>query len=325
MENETSFNNTQSFIFQKEMWIFYIVSTSILAAISTYLLITLLYHQIRIEKKTTERFSYLTVEKRYNLISYYLCIFIAIFSIIFQLVSIGQLVVDGKAYLNSGLMRQFIASEIVCSALFHTAGFVLVSGNFMVNLFLWFRQRIFYVQPCLKILFSKCLRVFSFAVLIIYLLIVTTLSVFYLVYVRLELNEAGVCQFKLDSSGAMSKGENILVYWTASSILMQIMLLGLFIYPLLKRALWQRELSNESKFYLIKKVKKAVILTSLCLITDIADVVVLILADEENTSNTTFVNNVNIVINLLVTVSCFDYWKKLLWPWNRHCVIACYK
>ena len=324
MENETLFNNTQSFISQ-ETWIAYIVFTSILAVISTYLLITLLYHQIRIEKKTTERFSYLSVEKRYSLISYYLCIFVAIFSITFQLVSVAELTVDGKAYLNSGSMRQFIASEILCNALFHTAGFVFVFGNFMVNLFLWFRQRIFYVQPCLKILFSKCLRVFSFAVLIIYLLIVTTLSVIYLVDVRLEVNEAGVCQFKLDSSGDTSKGKNIFVGWSVSSILMQIMLLGLFIYPLLKRALWQRKLSNERKFYLIKKVKKAVILTSLCLITDIVADVLLILADEENANNATFMYSVNIVVNLLVMIACFDYWKKLLWPWNRLCVVACFK
>ena len=316
MENKTLSSNTLGFTFRTEIWITDIVFTSILTAVSIYLIVTLLYHHLRIEKKNATAFLKLPLEKRYGVSSKYLCIFIAIFSLIYQLVSIGQLVVDGKAYHNNGLVQQFATSEIVCNFLSHTAGVALVIGNFMVNLFLWFRQSIFYVQPCLKILFSKYLRFFSFAVLIIYLLVGTSLFVTYLIYVRFEVNEAGVCHFELDSSGAMSNGENILVGWTASSILMQIILLGLFIYPLLKRALWQGNLSNERKLHLIKKVKKAVILTLMCLVTDVAAAVVLILVAEENTNNATFFYNVNIVVNLLVTIACFEHWRKLLWPWN---------
>ena len=32
--------------------------------------------------------------------------------------------------------------------------------------------------------------------------------------------------------------------------------------------------------------------------------------------------DINLAINQLVTIACFDQWKKLLWPWNTKCLTA---
>jgi len=72
---------------------------------------------------------------------------------------------------------------------------------------------------------------------------------------------------------------------------MQIALLGLFIYPILKRSLWQGQESNGNS-NLMRRVKKAIILASVCFGTDIFSVVVLVLISEENTNTAIFMYSV---------------------------------
>ena len=59
--------------------------------------------------------------------------------------------------------------------------------------------------------------------------------------------------------------------WTAVSILMQISLFRLFIYAIFKQAQWSDQQNNPN---LMRRVKKAVVFTSICLETDIGTIVV---------------------------------------------------
>ena len=318
MKNVTDFNKP-SFTFRIDVWITEILFDSILVLISSYILIALLYFQINVEKSTPVKFFQLNLEKKYGVLSKLMCILIAIFSVLLQLDSVAQLVADGNTFVYSGSTQQTHVHEVACKVLSHVAGATLFPGSFMVYLFLWLRQSIFYVHPCLKCLFNKCLQITSIAVLIFCCLSFLSFFVIYLIYIRYELNEDGVCHFELNTGDDMSSGEIIIFSWTILSVAMQITLLGLFVYPLLKRTAWQNNQQDQQNFHLIRKVKKAVFLASMCLVTDLLAVGTLTLVQQENTNNATFMYNVNLVINHLATIVCFDHWKKLLWPWKIKC------
>ena len=95
---------------------------------------------------------------------------------------------------------------------------------------------------------------------------------------------------------------------------MQISLLALFIYPILKKTL-RTNRQNNCNLNLIRKVKKAIILALICVGTDIATLVLYF--------TVYWLLEINLIINLFVTIASFDCWKKLLWPWNiNFCRIA---
>ena len=63
-------------------------------------------------------------------------------------------------------------------------------------------------------------------------------------------------------------------------------------------------------------MKKAIILALIAFATDILSILANILLSAENATNLTFDFGLNLVVNHLVTIACFDYWRQLIWPWN---------
>ena len=99
------------------------------------------------------------------------------------------------------------------------------------------------------------------------------------------------------------------------SILIQLCLLRLFIYPLLKPTIQLRNQNQTPRGnFFIRKVKKAVVLAMICFVTDILSCLVLIALFEENTNNPTFPYSTNPVITHLATIFWFEDWKEMLWP-----------
>ena len=317
MKNLTNSNQT-TYRFRKKLWISDIAINSMLGGFSLYLLVGLVYHQVFVEKRRKEKFSRLALGTRYSLLSKYTCIAIAMASTICDLGTFAQLLVADNLIFSSDSIQHSNAVKIFCHVLPRIGNFGLSAGSGLVYLFLWFRQRVFYVQSSLQVINSKCLRVFSTAIIILWIMFWISLFFVYFIKISYRYEKAGWCQFVLDTGRAWTYGE-IIVVWNIISFLMQLSLLGLFIYPMPKRNLWiktQNDEGNVRNKILMRRVKKALMLSSVCLGTDIFSGVIAAVLYQENSNSALFPYNVNLIINHLATIVWFANWKQMLWPWN---------
>ena len=263
MENITECTSLE---FKLEYWISNIAVCSLVFLVFFYILLALLYHKVRVEKPRRIEFLQLPTEKRYGVLSKYICISIAIASLVLFVSLVSRWSVEGIAIFNGFSPT---AAKTVCVVVMQIRFSALTLGNGLVYLFLWLRQRVIYVHPSLKVLNNKYVEdAFSFVVLILWILFWISLAIVYFIKVQFRLDRKIGCVIDKDSV----KFYNEIVFsWTAASILTQISLLSLFIYPLLKQARWRDQQTNPN---LMRRVKKAVVFTSICLGTDIATIVV---------------------------------------------------
>ena len=306
-------NVTAPFKFRRAIWINDMVFRSILVVVSLYLLIALLYHQLKFERpRTTERFFQLSVRRQYERLSRYVCNLIAFAS--FCRPATG--IVSGILETNKQILSDE-SIELFCNIIRPLANIAVTAGMGLIYLFLWLRQRVFYVDSSMRIINNKCLQIFSFCIIIIWVLFWISLYFVYFIKISYRYDNAGICQYVLDSGIDWDYALALIIPWTVMSILIQLCLLGLFIYPLLKPTIWLRSQNQtaHSDFF-IKKVKKAVVLAMICFVTDILSGLVLIAFFEENANNPTFPYSTNLVITHLVTIFWFEDWKEMLWPWS---------
>ena len=179
--------------------------------------------------------------------------------------------------------------------------------------FLWFRQRVFYIHPSLKILSNKCIELISFGIIIIWVFFYIALIPAYFVTVRYHFIAKIGC---LIEESSFQPYAYIFIAWTTTTLLMQISLLFLFIYPISKRTLWRGKKHPDRNSLLSKRVKKAIVLTSVSLASDVVSVIITQFIYTKNSSSIISLFGANLLVNHVVTIVCFDHWKKLLWPWN---------
>ena len=308
MENITKCTGME---FKPEYSITNIAICSLLSLIAFYILLALVYHELRVKKSRQIGFLQLPIEKRYSVLSKYTCISIAIASLFLFVSSASYWSVEGIAIFSGSNQT---AAETVC-AVFNPITNVAVTGGYgLVYLFMWLRQRVIYVHQSLKVLNNKVVSFFSFVVLILWILFWISLVIAYFIKVQYKLSRKSGCNIEKDS--VKSYNEMVLT-WSTVSISMQISLLSLFIYPILKQARWRDQQNNPN---LMRRVKKAVVFSSICLGTDIATIVVYIFFANDCVANSTiWVFDINLLINHLITIGCFDHWKEMLWPWNVKC------
>ena len=284
---------------------------SLVFLISLYLLLALVYHEIKAKKSHQIGFLQLRIEKRYSVLSKYTCISIGIASLVLYIGLASFWSVAGIAIFIGSNQT---AVETVCVVVPPIVNVAITGGNGLVYLFLWLRQRVIYVHPSLKVLNNKCVSAFSFVVLILWILFWISLLIAYFIKIRYKLNRKSACVVAEDSFKPYNETALAL---TTVSILMQISLLSLFIYPILKQAWWRDHQINPN---LMRRVKKAVVFASICLVTDIATIVVYSIFTTECVVNRAVWGfSSNLLINHLITIGCFDHWKKLLWPWKMRC------
>ena len=319
MENITE-SSKNTFTFNQKTWLADAVINGILSATSFYILLALLFHKIKIEKRLKEAFLRLSPERRYKKISSYLCILIAAASLIVNANAFGRKLFERNAvYANFLTTSQKIALETICQIIPPLGNAAITAASGTTYTFLWIRQRIIYIQPSLKTLSNMYIECFSLGIMTLWLLFIVSLYVAFFSLVHYTFFKELGCvveEFSIVAYG------DLIEAFTITSILMQVTLLVLFIYPILKRTLWKNEQPENHTFFLLRRVKKAVILTSICLGSDILAAVVTTILLEKNSSSIIFPFGVNSVVNLLVTIFCFDHWKKLLWPWTLKQVTA---
>ena len=314
MENSTNSSESVDFTFRLDIWTLDTAFDGILIVISLYLLLALLFHQLKIEQPRKKRFFSLSIEQKYGVLSKYVCIMISVTSFLRQSISFAGLWIDYYIVHNNLTVSQQAMIEPSCKALPTLINLALTIGTALVFLFLWFRQRIFYIHPSLKILSNKCLRTFSFGIIIAWVPFYIALYLAYFILVRFHFVENIGCRVKKETFNSYTY---LTLCLAAISILIQILLLFLFIYPILKRSAWiSHQKSQHSSDVLMKRVKKAIILALIAFATDILSILANILLGVESGTKPTFDFGVNLIVNHLVTIICFDYWRQLIWPWN---------
>ena len=275
--------------------------TVILMLVSFYLLLALAFHQLKIEQPQTNKFNTLTIEQKYGVLSKYTCILIGFASFLRQSSSFAELWIEFYSINYNLSLSQESMIAPACKALPALFNFALTIGTGMVFVFLWFRQRILYIHPSLKMLNNKCLEIFSIGIIVVWLLFYIALCPTYFTLVRFYYVAKIGCLVEDDT---LDSNNHLTIFWMAVSILMQLSLLFLFVYPILTRTTRRGHQSSEQRSTaLMRRVKKAIVLTSIAFGTDIVTIMI------ERIFWTKFHFGTNLVINHLVTIACFDNWK----------------
>ena len=98
---------------------------------------------------------------------------------------------------------------------------------------------------------------FQFECFDFYLAFGISLFVVYLVTFQYEINELGFCQSESNIGSDGWSNTALILVLTVCSVLMQIALLWLFIYPLLKRRMWRDAQQSKRSGLLMYRVKKS--------------------------------------------------------------------
>ena len=309
MENVS--NGNQTYNFNYDIWQANIIIRGILTILFAYITAALIYHESRIESKN-DKFSRPPIEHKFALISRLLCILIAVISLFLNIIACIRLnmaeIREDPTEITSIAHRN--ATQLQCQVLAKLGNVLLTLGMAFVYLFLWFRQRLFFVHPSLKVLSNKFVKNISFSIIIVWLIYYVSSFPFYLILVQHH--------FKHECSIVQSTEIYLyyfIVSWIIVNIVMQIGLLALFVYPFLKKGSWKTHRDSRNS-QLMKRMKKAIVLTSTCLISDIVNNFVVYVIKTSYDGNLFAILSINLLVNLLATVGCFDNWQQLLWPWQ---------
>ena len=314
MDNLTDTTPKTSFVFRPNIWFSNIIISGILGVISLYLVTALIFYEFKQKTSKKQRFRQMSMERKFAVLSKYACIIIGITSLIRHCSGFARMLFEYKAVFTNHPQGQHHLRDYTstCKTFSILANFTITFGSGLVFSFLWFKQRVFYIHPCLKKLNNKIVQGISNGVMVIWFLYYVSLYFCYFILVHYHFNKQGGCLVTESSHDAYFF---LIISWTSISILMQIVLLGLFIYPMLKRTLWQSDQNHERSNGLMQRVKKATLLASICLATDLLSILATQFLFVKNANAVIFPFSINLVINHLVTIVCFDHWKNLLWPW----------
>jgi len=192
MENQTNTNNS-SFTFRNDIWLLDTIINGILVIISLYLLIALIFYEVKVKNQRKQRFLHMSTENKYGMISKYVCIVIAAASLLRQSISFGRKWIEFYVVKSNLSDSQEASIETACTVLPVLGNFALTFGSGLVFIFLWFRQRIFYIHPSLKILGNRVVEYFSYSVIIIWTLFYILLYPAYFSIVRYHYDEERGC------------------------------------------------------------------------------------------------------------------------------------
>ncbi|CAK8683644.1 unnamed protein product [Clavelina lepadiformis] len=304
------------------IWIADISIIVTLSTISLYVVIALIFHYLRL------RFSQNVVadgkasyERNFTNVTKALCIVIAVISVIHNVLRMWMLIIEKQVIYDHKKYYSVSTLEEICRNVPRTQIFVLLIGTGLVYVFLWARQRVFYINPSLRILNSTPLKILSYLTIGVWLVYFVSSTVIYCAIVHYHSAPLGSCQVHPQSIFVF---RDIIISWVLVSVVMQVFLLGLFVYPIIKRTSIVAHLkakkggfeSKSSQKRLHARMKRAMILTCICLISDVISAAITVVLYRRSTNNSIIPYHLNLVVNLFATVGCFDNWREMLWPWN---------
>ena len=309
-ENSTLFNNS-CFNFNSDWWRNDVIVSSCLAAASVYLFIALVsYYNKAVEKPSSIEEVFLPPsERKYRLLSIYICIVVGFVSMVRHVYSIGLLTLSGLVVFHNLSLPE---NTTMCDVLPRFDVIAYIFGISLVMLFLWFRQKTFYVHSHIKMKCFKCWKVFSyFSMLLVIFSSISSITIFVIKIQYRYCN--GNCLPDIDFDK-----DTYLTYSYVLVLALQMFLVMLFNRPIqVLRAQRSRGVQPDNRDdRLYRKVHKAIVLASLCYGADSCVMGYFILFYRQNLMFGFFPFSINLFINHLATIACFDCWKVMLWPWS---------
>lgn len=281
--------------------------------VTTALLIYQYLRSIRMDKHSKRNVR----EKRFSTIARILCIMTTLLVTVQSGLKTLTIIIEYDAATNKTRKEDFWN----CAVISKTRDLCLVLSVFTAYIFLWTRQRVFYIHKTLAQLNSTTVTVLSYVVLIAWLIYTIGGTISHMVLVQYYYEPGFGCT---TVDGTAMHLRNILITFVLICGFMQISLLILFIYPIIRRSSLKikpssfrsRKSSSESKSLqrVMRRVKKAIILASVCIISDVlAAVLAISLFSRVQTSFSSHYV-LNLTVNMICLILCFDYWRRMLFP-----------
>ena len=155
-------NGNQIYNFNYDIWHADIITIGILTMLSVYITAALIYHEARIVSKK-DKFSRLPIDYKFALISRLLCILIPVISL-FQNFILCEIREEPTGITSTAHKN---ATQLQCEVVAKLGNVLLTLGVAFVYLFLWSRQRLFFVHPSLKALSNKFVKIISYGIIIV--------------------------------------------------------------------------------------------------------------------------------------------------------------
>lgn len=175
----------------------------------------------------------------------------------------------------------------------------------LLYLLLWLRQRIFYSHPTMKFLNTRLIRFFGWSTAAIILLGLISTSTIFLVAGKYVGTQWGC---------VIHDSPLIKIRWMimiSCTIVSQLLLLSLFVYPLVKHRL-RSSVSRGSSTHsdsIIQLIKRATVTTAICIATDLGFALVIFKFAHKIMTMTTFLYDVNILVNVICVICSFPNWR----------------
>ncbi|CAK8688690.1 unnamed protein product [Clavelina lepadiformis] len=205
------------------------------------------------------------------------------------------------------------SSSTICNPIRKSKGVLICAVITCLYLVLWLRQRKFYRTPAMLHLSNKIIRFFSRSVIII-MAIASVLTISLYVATR----------------GYQSSGRGCIVQWSSIrtkvrelpgllqfifTTLFQVILLGLFIYPLQKHRVAMKSVVSSGPNKEIDVIKRITIATLVAMITDgVAGLIALFAFANSFEVLDHLVYDVDMLVNLLAIICSFADWRTQMAP-----------
>lgn len=278
------------------------------ACLSLYAAFGLVTYEVTLRRRSRYQIggqsTRVSAEKRLSMISRILCIITSFLVASLSVLQIQVLLSEQAIYLDLK-----VSPEFICVFLASLRDWILVAMTTLVYSFLWARQRVFYINPALRQLNGPVLRIFSHVVAAFWSLYFISSTILLLGFMRWDFVENKGCRparYKIPVIDGHFKS------WIVCCAVMQLSVLILFIYPIIKRSTMTRAgLNTNSKLF--HRVRKAAILTVVCIATDVISFCVAFLITNKAIS----LFCINACVNQYSMIFCFDYWKIILCPCTK--------
>ena len=202
-------------------------------------------------------------------------------------------------------------TDHACEIVADLSIFLFLCATLPIYIFLYYRQRILYIQPSLKHLNNKVVRFFSYLFVFLIIFGGAFSTVMYLYPTSYKMSKFGCTKRQVEA-------ENLLPNYLAAliTIISQLILFFLFTYPLRKhRQSSKRTSCNESNE--CKRVMRAIRLSTIsmmiCVTSDILAIVLVAFSVPKDSPRTTVsaIYDLSLFINVLSVLFSFNEYKSI--------------
>nr|XP_039252745.1 uncharacterized protein LOC120330000 [Styela clava] len=174
---------------------------------------------------------------------------------------------------------------------------------FISYLTVWLRHRVIYNIPAIKHLTNYITRIVS--ILVIFLAAAIQIGIGSTVIPSFR---TAVTQYGCLAVGSKMPMQIPWLIFSVSSVVMQLMMLGLFIYPLQRH---QRNIGGDGVDDLTPMLKRALYTTVVCCASDTATSILVVIIGNSIASISM---ETTLFVNLMMILVCFPEWKTTLFP-----------